>query len=231
MDGDARTAVGGDGVGIIDHLLWQHRAVHTRHRRHGRDHPGWVVAQPAAPISAGGAMIGSDPTGAGVSSPGTAAAPAATPRSSGGGGGGTSQKPPTAAQGVPDSSTDSPVIAPPPADNTSSPPVLTDTKPEIVETVPPPPIQTAVPPTVTTPVPLSSEGTVAIVPVSASDNTVTPAPSDQAPVDSPEPATLTLLGVAGLGNCCAAPPQVNREINYFAALDGHRSGKRGEIAF
>jgi hypothetical protein len=161
--------------------------------------PDGSVAQPAAPISAGGATIGSDPTGAGVSSPGTAAAPAATPRSSGGGGGSTSQKPPTAAQGVPDSSTDSPVIAPPPSDNTSSPPVLTDTKPEIVETVPPPPIQTAVPPSVTTPVPLSSEGTVAIVPVSASDNTVTPAPSDQAPVDSPEPATLTLLGVAGLG--------------------------------
>jgi hypothetical protein len=37
MDGDARTAVGGDGVGIIYHLLWQHRAVHARHGRHGCD--------------------------------------------------------------------------------------------------------------------------------------------------------------------------------------------------
>jgi hypothetical protein len=165
--------------------------------------PDGSVTQPAAPISAGGATIGSDPTGAGVASPGAAQAPAANGGSrSSGGGGSSSRAAPTAAQGVPDSSTASPVIAPPPSDNnTSSPPVLTDTKPEIpIETVPPPPIETAVPPVVPTPVPVSSEGTVEIATPSVSDNTVTPAPSDQAPpVDSPEPATLTLLGVAGLG--------------------------------
>jgi len=77
--------------------------------------------------------------------------------------------------------------------------VETDTKPEIVETVPPPPIQTAVPPVVTTAVPATTDGIVEVAPPIA-DTTVTPAPSDQAPpVDSPEPATLTLLGVAGLG--------------------------------
>lgn len=108
---------------------------------------------------------------------------------------------PTAAQGVPDSPSAGPV---PPVSNDSATdidtPPLPDVKP--VEEVPPPPIDTNLPDEIVTIGPPHSIGDV---PTSDSDTPGLPPPgapsSDNmgSVEDSPEPATLTLLGLAGLG--------------------------------
>jgi MYXO-CTERM domain-containing protein len=167
--------------------------------------PDGSVAQPAGTGSAAAATIG-DPgsaviqslaplMGSNAASP-SRAAPAA------------SRSTPTAGQGVPDSSTTTatPVTVSPRTDNTVPVVVTPDTpKPETpVENVPPPPLETAVPSVTdsTTAVPVSTPTDVPVVvspPGAPPDDSGFLGPPIRDTADSPEPASLTLLGLAGLG--------------------------------